>query len=164
MCLKEYILLLIEIFYLHKKKIESSMFPLLLPQTDNGAAIKSRIAGYLANSDSLRGQLRTLQWVWETNRGPHPDLKRYSHGLSVWIDEVTNTNARIVLDATKMITDFDLRFQQARVETQGLEVKNKNIQRERDTATGPPRALLSYNDVVAMKPTLKGRHNMSNKE
>ena len=60
MCLKEYILLLIEIFYLHNRKIETSTFPLMLRQTDNGAAIKSRIAQHLADSDSIRGQLRTL--------------------------------------------------------------------------------------------------------
>ena len=36
MCLKEYILLLIKIFYLHNRKIEASTFPLMLPQTDTG--------------------------------------------------------------------------------------------------------------------------------
>ena len=60
MSLKEYILLLIEIFYLHNRKINSSTFPLMLPQTDNGAAIKARITQYLEDSDSLRGQLQTL--------------------------------------------------------------------------------------------------------
>ena len=68
MSLKEYIQLLIEIFYLHNRKIDSSTFPLLLPQMDNGAAIKARVTQYLEDSDSLRGQLQTLQWVWDTNR------------------------------------------------------------------------------------------------
>ena len=45
-----------------------------------------------------------------------------------------------------------------------MEVENTRIQRERETATGPLRALLSYNDIDAIKPTLRGRHNMSNKE
>ena len=43
-------------------------------------------------------------------------------------------------------------------------MENTSIQRERDTAAGAPRALLSYNNVVAMKPTVKGRHDMTNKE
>ena len=63
MCLKEYIQLLIEVFSLHNKKIESSAFPLLTPQADKGAAIKSRVARYLTNSNSLRGQLRTFKGV-----------------------------------------------------------------------------------------------------
>ena len=50
------------------------------------------------------------------------------------------------------------------VQTQWLEVENTSIQRVRDTAAGAPRALLFYNDVVAMKPTVKGRHDMSNKD
>ena len=89
MCLKEYMLVLIEIFYLHNRKIETSTFPLMLHQTDNGAAIKSGIAQHLADSDSIRGQLRTLQWVWDTNRGLHPNLGCYGHGPLDWIDEVT---------------------------------------------------------------------------
>ena len=63
-----------------------------------------------------------------------------------------------------MIAEFDLRLRQVQVRTQRLEVENTIIQRDRDTAAGAPRALLSYNDVVAMKPTVKGRHDMSNKE
>ena len=133
MRLKEYIQLLIEVFYLHNEKIESSTFPLLLPQTDNGAAIKSRIAWYLANSDSLRGQLRTFKWVWETNQALHPTLQCYNPWPPAWIDEVTNANAQIVLHATKMIANFDLRFQQAQVQTQRLEVENTNIKKHHCT-------------------------------
>ena len=93
MCLKEYIQLLIEVFELHNKKIESSTFPLLLPQADNGAAIKLRIARYLTNSDSLRGHLRTFKGVWETSRDLHPTLQCYTPGPPAWIDEVITTNA-----------------------------------------------------------------------
>ena len=59
---------------------------------------------------------------------------------------------------------FDLRLRQRQVQTQQLEVQNTIIQRDRDTAADAPRALLSYNDVVAMNPTSKGKHDMSNKE
>ena len=38
LCLKEYIQLLIEVFRLHNNKIESSLFPLLTPQADNGTS------------------------------------------------------------------------------------------------------------------------------
>ena len=93
MCLKEYIQLLIEVFRLHNEKIESSTFPLLTPQADNWAAIKSRIARYLTNSNSLRGQLRTFKGVWETSRDLHPTLQCYTPGPPAWIDEVITTNA-----------------------------------------------------------------------
>ena len=133
----EYIQLLIEIFYHHNRKIDSSTFPLSLPQTDNGAAIKARITQYLEDSDSLREQLQTLQWVWDTNRGQHPDFECYAPGPSDWIDQVTDANAQSITRATDKITAFDRRFRQAQVETQQLEVENTRIQRERETNTDP---------------------------
>ena len=57
-----------------------------------------------------------------------------------------------------------MRLRRRQVLTQWLEVQSTIIQRDRDTAADAPRALLSYNDVVAMNPTSKGKHDMSNKE
>ena len=164
LCLKKYIQLLIEAFRLHNNKIKSSVFPLLTPQADNGTAIKTRVTRYLGNSNSLRGQLRTFKGVWETNTALHPNLPCYTPRPAQWIDEVMATNDQVVLWATQMITEFDIRLMQRQVQSQRLEVENTNIQRNRDTGTDAPRALLSYNEVVSMKPSSRGRHDMSNKE
>ena len=147
LCLKEYIQLLIEVFRLHNNKIESSLFPLLTPQADNGTAIKTWVTRYLGNSNSLRRQLRTFKGVWETNRALHPNLSCYTPGPAAWIDEVLATNGQFVLRATQMITDFNIRLMQRQVQSQRLEVENTNIQRNRDTGADAPRALLSYNNV-----------------
>ena len=161
LCLKEYIQLLIETLRLHNNKIKNSAFPLLTPQADNGTAIKTRVTSYLLNSSSLRGQLRTFKRVWVTNRALHPDLPCYAPGPVQWVDEVTAANDQIVLRATEMITEFDIRLKQRQVQNQRLEVENANIQRARDTGADAPRALFSYNDVVSMKPSSRGRHDMS---
>ena len=95
LCLKEYIQLLIEAFRLYNNKIKSSVFPLLTPQVDIGAAIKTRVRRYLLNSNSLRGQLRTYKGVWETNRALHPNLRCYTPGPAQWIDEVTASNDQL---------------------------------------------------------------------
>ena len=45
-----------------------------------------------------------------------------------------------------------------------VEVASANFERARDIGGAVPPALLSYNDITAMKPGSKGRHNLSNKE
>ena len=51
--------------------------------------MKSQIARYLTNSNSLRGQLRTFKGVWETSRDLHPTFECYTPGPPAWIDVVT---------------------------------------------------------------------------
>ena len=114
--LREYILLLIEIFYNHNRKIDSSTAPLELPQTGNGAAIKARVTQLMADSDLLRDQLNTLKWVWETNRGQLLDLPCYrDRGPSAWIDQVVEANAHSIVSATAKINSFDRKRWQAQV-------------------------------------------------
>ena len=64
----------------------------------------------------------------------------------------------------KMINYFNLKVRRLKLRITEVDVASAYIQRSRGVADTAPPAILSYSDVILMKPAPIGRHNMGNKE
>jgi hypothetical protein len=51
-----------------------------------------------------------------------------------------------------------------KIDSNQVEVSRVIVQRPRDNGSTAPPAPLSYNNIIAMNPGSKGRHDMSNQE
>ena len=167
--LREHLWLLTEAMRFHNQRIAKSTFPLsTLQQGESTAHILDRIRRYQGNSHKLQAQMRMFKATWEANKSLHPPANNafscYNNDPVQWVDEVIAANDLVVDQATAKIDTHSQRIRQLIIENDQAEVSRVNIERARDRAGAEPPALLSYNDIVSMKPGTKRRHKMSNKE
>ena len=93
-----------------------------------------------------------------------PALRCYTEGLTHLVEEGITANETAIVQATSKIDEFDIRAMHLFLQNNRLEIENINVQRSRDTSGTAPLALLSYKDIVSMKPGSRSRHDLSNKE
>ena len=161
---KEYIVLL-EAMRLYNILINNSTFPLLNARPgDNRAVINTKIRKQLDTSHTLQAQMKLFKRAWEGNGARLSEYGGYAAcGAQRMDDGITRNNTNIE-QAMKMINDFDLKVRQLELRSKKVDTVSANIQRSRGINDTAPPAILSYNDVILMKPASKGRSDMSNKE
>ena len=160
--LKEYIVVIVEVMRLHNILI--STFPLLTARPgDNGTEIQTKIRKGLDSSHSLQAQMRLFKGAWEADRARLPPWPCYETGPAQWIDDGITRNNTNSEQAMKMISDFTLKVRRLELRSNKGDVASANIQRSRGIADTVSPAILSYNNVILMKPSTKGRHDMSYK-
>ena len=112
--------------------------------------------------------MRMFKATWEANRGLHPpangNFSCYKDGPVQWVDDIIAAKDAAVAHATTKIDAHSQRIRQLRIEDDNAEASRANIERARDIGGPAPPALLSYNDIILMKPGARGKHEMSNKE
>ena len=163
--LRDYILLLIQTLDKQTQRVDNSVFPLCsVSQGDTGASTKQEVQNRIEECDTLQQQLRTFKGVWVTNESGLGTYDCYSDGPAQWVDTALQNNNQTIIRAQGKINEQDRRLRQLQISCDRLETEAGNARRSRGLAAGPPSAMLSYADIVSMKPGGKGRHNMSNKE
>ena len=80
------------------------------------------------------------------------------------MDKGITANDTTIVQAKYRIDKPDIRVRQLLEQNNQVDTESINDQRSRDNGSTAPPALLSYNDIVSMKPGSMGRHDMSNKE
>ena len=61
------------------------------------------------------------------------------------------------------MNDFNNRLRQLSAQNTQMDIKTVRIQTFRDSIGSAPPALLSFSNIIAMKPGSKGRHDMRNR-
>ena len=77
------------------------------------------------------------------------------------MDEGITANDTTIVQATSRIDEFNIRVRQLLVQNNQMDIESINVRRSRDNGGTAPLALLSYNDIVSMKPGSRRRHDMS---
>ena len=77
------------------------------------------------------------------------------------MDKGITANDTTIVQATSRIDEFNIRVRQLLVQNNQMDIESINVRRSRDNGGTAPLALLSYNDIVSMKPGSRGRHDMS---
>ena len=78
------------------------------------------------------------------------------------MEEVIAANDAAITLATTKIDAYNFKIRQLTIDSN--QVSRVIVQRARDNGSTAPPALFSCNDIIAMNPGSKGRHDMSNQE
>ena len=153
----------------HNQKIANSTFPLsTLRQGESTNYLLDRIRKYQADSHTLQGQLTMFKATWEANKGLCPpsnsNFRGYEDGLAQWVDDIIVANDTAVAQATNKIDADSQRIRQLMIEDDNATATRAYMERARVIGGSAPPSILSYNDIISMKPRAKGKHKMSNKE
>ena len=103
--------------------------------------------------------MRLFKGTWEANKSMFPlTFRGYQNGPAQWVDKAIAANQAAVAHATAKVDAHKLRMRQLAIEEDHAIRARAYAERARDGGGSAPTAILSFGDIVAMKPGVKGRH------
>ena len=93
-----------------------------------------------------------------------PQYGCYDKAPAHWAQNAINGNAKRIQEARRKMKDIDIAEITHRLNRERLAESAAEQRRARNPVAEPPTAMLSYSDTMSMKPGVKGKSDMSNKE
>ena len=162
--LREYIQLLIQILDEQSQKIDSTVFRLQSATREQAGMAKKAVLDRIAECESLQDQLRVFRDGWRGHMASFPQYGCYDEAPAHWAKNAMNGNAERIQEARRKMNDIDIAEMTHQLRRERLAESAAKQRRARNPVAGPLTAMLSYSDTMSMKPAVKGKSNMSNKE
>ena len=93
-----------------------------------------------------------------------PQYNCYEEAPAHWAETAMQGNAKRVEEARRKMNTYNIAELTHQLNRERLSESAAEQPRARNPVVGPPTAMLSYSDNMSMKPGVRGKRDMSNKE